>query len=75
MATAPHHLIDAKSSYFEQYKSNHYKWRKRMIKYQNGEYIYLYPLLSLININQAGKILICVYFYVQHVVIIIYLQK
>ena len=31
--------------------------------------------ISLININQAGEILICVYFYVQHVVIIIYLQK
>ena len=46
-----------------------------MIKYQNGEYIYLYPLLLLININQVGKMLICVYFYVQHVVIIIFLQK
>ncbi len=34
---------DTKNSYFEQYKSNHYKWRKCMIKYQNGEYIYLYP--------------------------------
>lgn len=43
MATTPHHLIDTKSSYFEQYKSNHYKWRKRMIKYQIGQYVYLYP--------------------------------
>ena len=46
-----------------------------MKKYQNDKYVYLYPLLPLININQAGKVLICVYFHVQHVVIIIYLQN
>ena len=46
-----------------------------MIKYQNGQYLYLYPPLLLINTNQAGKVLIYVYFHVQHVVIIIYLQK
>lgn len=43
MAAAPHHLIVTKSSYFEQYKSNHYKWRKRTKKYQNDKYVYLTP--------------------------------
>lgn len=75
MATAPHHLIATKSSYFEQYKSNHYKWCKCMIKYQNGEYIYLYPPLLLIIIKQKTRVLIFVYFSHKHVVIIIYLQK
>ena len=47
-----------------------------MIKYQNGEYIYLYPPpLLLIIIKQATKVLTCVYFSYRHVVIIIYLQK
>lgn len=48
MATTPHHLIDTKSSYFEQYKSNQYKWRKCMKKYQNDKYVYLTPLEMLI---------------------------
>lgn len=34
---------DTKSSYFEQYKSNHYKWCKDTQKYQNDEYLYLTP--------------------------------
>lgn len=51
MATAPHHLIDAKSSYFEQYKSNHYKWSKCTKKYQNDKYIYLPPPQMLIVFN------------------------
>ena len=46
-----------------------------MIKYQNGEYIYLYPLLLLIIIKSTEAVLICVYFSYKHVVIIIYLQK
>ena len=46
-----------------------------MIKYQNGEYIYLYPPILLIIIKRTGVVLICVYFRVKHVVIIIYLQK
>lgn len=46
-----------------------------MIKYQNGEYIYLYPPLLLIIIKQMTKVLTCVYFSYRHVVIIIYLQK
>lgn len=43
MAIEPHHLIDTKSSYFELYKSNHYKLSKRMKKYQNDKYVYLTP--------------------------------
>lgn len=49
-----------------------------MIKYQNGQYVYLYPPpppILLINTNQAGKVLIYVYSHAQHVVIIIYLQN
>lgn len=47
-----------------------------MIKYQNGEYIYLYPPpLLLIIIKRTEVVLICVYFRGKHVVIIIYLQK
>ena len=46
-----------------------------MIKYQNGEYIYLYPPPLLIIIKQATKVLTCVCFPDKHVVIIIYLQK
>lgn len=46
-----------------------------MIKYQNGQYVYLYPPLLLINTNQAGKVLIYVYFWGKHIVIIIYLQN
>lgn len=46
-----------------------------MIKYQNGEYIYLYSLLLLIIIKRTEVVLICVYFPYKHVVIIIYLQK
>lgn len=71
----PHHLIDTKSSYFEQYKSNHYKWRKDTQKYQNDEYLYLTPPLLLIIIKQKKRVLIYVYFSHKHVVIIIYLQK
>lgn len=43
MATVPHHLIATKNSYFEQYKGNHCKWRKRTKKYQNDKYVYLTP--------------------------------
>lgn len=66
---------DTKSSYFEQYKSNHYKWCRYTQKYQNGEYIYLYPPILLIIIKRKKRVLICVYFSHKHVVIIIYLQK
>ena len=41
--------IVAKSSHFEQCKSNHYKWSKCTKKYQNDKYIYLPP--SPTNIN------------------------
>lgn len=51
MAIEPHHLIDTKSSYFELYKSNHYKWRKRTKKYQNDKYVYLTPPVMLIFIK------------------------
>lgn len=63
MAAAPHHLIDAKSSYFEQYKSNHYKWRKRTKKYQNDKYVYLTPLILLIFIKYTHKLLIFIGIY------------
>lgn len=59
MAAAPHHLIVTKSSYFEQYKSNHYKWRKRTKKYQNDKYVYLTPPpVLLIFIKYTSKLLI-----------------
>lgn len=70
MAAAPHHLIVTKSSYFEQYKSNHYKWRKRTKKYQNDKYVYLTPPVLLIFIKYTSKLLIFIGVYQIYTLII-----
>ena len=58
MAAAPHHLIVTKSSYFEQYKSNHYKWRKRTKKISKRQICLSYPPVLLIFIKYTSKLLI-----------------